>query len=215
MSIDVDRLPPVQYLILEVLAARYRLGEVVWPFSAHLRAALRALEQLGLISVQGGNVPQTMRASLTESGKLAVLSASYPLLVTSAAPAPDAEVSIGLGMILGLVTSLLRKNGASEAEIHKALDDALSTHRSVNVGEISLAAHPDAQLTEPEEPVIIDIRRPGDVMLMCGTCGMTRVLPENWRVLMRESMPVAERNDWDEELRCVNEHPAAVMKEVR
>ena len=34
MAEDTDSLPPTQYLVLDVLAARYRLGENAWTFPA-------------------------------------------------------------------------------------------------------------------------------------------------------------------------------------
>ncbi len=74
---DVDTLPPTQYLVLDVLAARHRLGENLWPFPSTLAPALRALEQLGLVWTMSGSVENTVRAGLTEAGKDAVLSSTY------------------------------------------------------------------------------------------------------------------------------------------
>ncbi len=74
---DVDTLPPTQYLVLDVLAARHRLGENLWPFPSTLAPALRALEQLGLVWTMHGCVENTVRAGLTETGKDAVLSTEY------------------------------------------------------------------------------------------------------------------------------------------
>ncbi len=75
--VDVDKLPPVQYLVLEVLAARHRTGEQLWPFPSRVRPALVALKQLGLIETMHGNVPHTLRARLTEPGLRAVISPTY------------------------------------------------------------------------------------------------------------------------------------------
>ncbi len=74
---DVDTLPPTQYLILDVLGARHRLGETLWPFPSTLGPALRGLEQLGLLWTMHGSVENTVRAGLTEAGKDAVLSSTY------------------------------------------------------------------------------------------------------------------------------------------
>ncbi len=74
---DVDALPPTQHLVLEVLGARHRLGENLWPFRSTLAPALRALEQLGLVWTMHGSVENTVRAGLTEAGKDAVLSCEY------------------------------------------------------------------------------------------------------------------------------------------
>lgn len=77
MTVDVDRLPPTQYLVLEVLAARYRLGEHTWSFPARLNAAGEALAQLGLIVWTSHPAPDARRAWLTDAGKSAVLSDGY------------------------------------------------------------------------------------------------------------------------------------------
>lgn len=70
-------LPPTQYLVMEVLAARARLGEELWPFPSILSVALRALEDAGLISVMHGNVPGSLRARLTEAGRKHSLRPGY------------------------------------------------------------------------------------------------------------------------------------------
>lgn len=59
-------LTPTEQLILEVLIARFRLGESIWPFDLRNAAALRRLESRGLINRMGGNVENTERAWLTE-----------------------------------------------------------------------------------------------------------------------------------------------------
>ena len=41
-DVDTDSLPPTQYLVLEVLAARARLGEACWTFPSRLKPALNA-----------------------------------------------------------------------------------------------------------------------------------------------------------------------------
>lgn len=63
-----DKLSPTQELMLEVLAARYRLGEWVWPFDSRLSAHARKLADLGYIRLIDGNVPKTFRATLTDRG---------------------------------------------------------------------------------------------------------------------------------------------------
>ncbi len=74
---DIDSLPPVAYLIMETLAARYRLGEMWWTFHTKVRGAAHLLEGLGLVSVFHGNVEHTFRVELTEYGKDSVLSPTY------------------------------------------------------------------------------------------------------------------------------------------
>lgn len=76
-AVDVDTLPPTQYLVMEVLAARYRLGETCWTFPTRLNATIMALGEAGLVWDVGGNVPQTTRVMLTDAGKRAVLLDGY------------------------------------------------------------------------------------------------------------------------------------------
>lgn len=77
MTADVDALPPTQYLALEVLAARHRLGEHLWTFPTNIRPALEALALAGLVGWKGGATHGTVRAWLTETGRAAVLAGSY------------------------------------------------------------------------------------------------------------------------------------------
>ncbi len=72
-----DHLPPTQHLVMDVLAARYRLGERLWPFPVSVGPALRALERAGLIVVMHGVAERTLRARLTETGEREALSATY------------------------------------------------------------------------------------------------------------------------------------------
>ena len=74
---DTDSLPPTQYLVLEVLAARARLGEACWTFPARLKPALNALQSLGLIWWRHAPIPDHVRAYLTDTGREAVLSPGY------------------------------------------------------------------------------------------------------------------------------------------
>lgn len=69
-DLDVDKLPPTQYLILEVLSARHRLGEQSWPFPNVLRPALNALAGHGLVNVDS-HPTGWRRVSLTETGRRA------------------------------------------------------------------------------------------------------------------------------------------------
>ena len=77
MSTDPDTLPPTQYLVLEVLAARYRCGEYLWTFPSRCRPAIRALARAGLVHEMHGIVPNTVRAWLSDEGKALVLVDGY------------------------------------------------------------------------------------------------------------------------------------------
>jgi len=84
--IDTDELPPTQYLILEVLAARARTSETLWTFPARLRSHIEQLADIGLIGWKAGVAPRTVMAWLTDAGKAATMSPPYV--------SPDAEWSV-------------------------------------------------------------------------------------------------------------------------
>jgi hypothetical protein len=120
-EVDVDQLPPTQYLILEVLAARYRCGETLWTFESRFRWHLLALESGGLIHLMHGVEARTVRAGLTEAGKAASLSLSYnlpaPTLATAISTLPRTdeqylawmrEHQLGHGAGIGTVISAVR-----------------------------------------------------------------------------------------------------------
>lgn len=68
---------PTQDLILEVLAARHRLGERLWTFDARHKKAIEALADLGLVTHMHGMVEKTVRASLTDEGIKRQVSDNY------------------------------------------------------------------------------------------------------------------------------------------
>jgi hypothetical protein len=70
-------LTPTAELILDVLAARYRTGEKVWPFSTRYQAAIRLLEERGLIWQMDGDQPYTTRVGFTAAGTAMLLTSTY------------------------------------------------------------------------------------------------------------------------------------------
>ncbi len=123
---DTDKLPSTQYLCLEVLASRRRLGERLWTFPTTVLQALRELEKAGLVSLLHGIEPKTVRAQLTEAGERAAIDASYspPNLTLaqgiSTLPATNDELmawakahglglSAGVGAVISAVRDDLRK----------------------------------------------------------------------------------------------------------
>ena len=88
-SRDTNLLPPTQYLVLEVLAARMRTGERMWTFPASVKQALDALRSTGLIGYRSGPAPRAYQAWLTEAGKAIALSLRYQLPVPTLADALD------------------------------------------------------------------------------------------------------------------------------
>lgn len=70
---------PLQEMILEVLAARHRLGEHVWTFERNgpVTMALLYLAKVGLIEFKHGVVEKTYLAWLTDAGRGQQLSDNY------------------------------------------------------------------------------------------------------------------------------------------
>lgn len=87
--IDVDALPPTQYLMLDVLAARWRVGERLWTFPSGLTQVARALDRLGLVAWKSSTVQGTIMVWLTEAGRDAVLDPNYVL--------PGDRMGVGVG----------------------------------------------------------------------------------------------------------------------
>jgi len=68
---------PTQDLILEVLIARYRLGENCWTFNSNLTKQMLALEDLGYVTWKSGIIYKTVLVWLTDKGKKEFLSNTY------------------------------------------------------------------------------------------------------------------------------------------
>lgn len=79
---DADQLPPVQYLILELLAARVRTGEQVWSFPDRLRPQLRKLAEAGLIGWQSSPAPGACHAWFLDPGRTLMLLDDFQTPVT-------------------------------------------------------------------------------------------------------------------------------------
>jgi len=79
-------LAPTQQLVLEVLAARHRLGEPFWPFPRLHSAAVRSLVVRGLVDCDSAATGD-LRVSLTDLGCRTMLAPGY-VPPSPAAPAP-------------------------------------------------------------------------------------------------------------------------------
>lgn len=78
MAIDKwKKLTPTENLILEVLTARYRLGENLWTFDSNVKRAVETLASKGWVIPMGGQVENTVRAALTEEAVGKLLSYDY------------------------------------------------------------------------------------------------------------------------------------------
>ena len=74
---EIELLTPSEDLVLEVLAARYRLGEVVWTFELRHRSAINRLINRSLVETHDSLIPKTIRVSLTATGKLGIFHKDY------------------------------------------------------------------------------------------------------------------------------------------
>lgn len=74
---DPDTLTPTEYLMMEVLAARLRLGENHWTFPTRCRPTARSLEEKGYIGWKSGVVEGTIQAWMTIEAELLFLSPTY------------------------------------------------------------------------------------------------------------------------------------------
>lgn len=77
------KLTPTEDLIMEVLAARYRLGEHLWTMDSRTLKAAESLQAKGLVSTMHGIVEKSYRVSLTQEGRDMYLSATYSPPVVS------------------------------------------------------------------------------------------------------------------------------------
>lgn len=68
---------PTENLVLEVLVARYRLGEHLWTFDSRAAPAVRKLAGAGWVHELNGVTENTVRASLTNKAVARFLSFPY------------------------------------------------------------------------------------------------------------------------------------------
>jgi hypothetical protein len=86
--VDVDKLPPTQYLIGEVLAARHRIGEPFWHFPPSLGKPIGELVKAGLVEAEWRGDSRMHRVRFTDVGRRAWLSDTYD------GPAGSVEVDL-------------------------------------------------------------------------------------------------------------------------
>lgn len=70
-------LTPTEDLVVEVLVARYRLGEVLWTFDSNVSKQVKSLEEKGIVNSMHGIVENTIRASFTDAGFAKYCSYNY------------------------------------------------------------------------------------------------------------------------------------------
>jgi hypothetical protein len=76
-DVKTEDLPPTQFLVLEVLAARYRLGENVWTFPTSCMKPILALEAQGLVWHKSGTIERTRLVGLTKRGRSEAMYSGY------------------------------------------------------------------------------------------------------------------------------------------
>lgn len=72
-----EKFTPTEDLVMEVLAARYRLGESIWTFDSRHARTLNRLAERGLVRTMHGIVEKSVRAFLTEKGIEAYIDEHY------------------------------------------------------------------------------------------------------------------------------------------
>lgn len=76
-AVDPFALSPSEELLLDLLAARHRLGHTTYLVSTRHSRQLRSLAAKGLIWTDSGNVERTMKAGLTVLGEVVALDEHY------------------------------------------------------------------------------------------------------------------------------------------
>lgn len=71
------KLTPTETLILEVLTARYRMGEKLWTFDSNVKHSVETLSGKGWVIAMSGQVERTVRAALTEEAVGKLISYDY------------------------------------------------------------------------------------------------------------------------------------------
>ncbi len=112
---------PTQDLILEVLAARYRLGEMLWTFDSRHRKAIGDLSERGLVNEMHGVVEKTIRASLTSVGVSHIISDGY-------VPPRDTMRLLTRNKILAVLREIEQPDAAALATLlsHRLVDRGVS-----------------------------------------------------------------------------------------
>lgn len=76
-TVEAEVFTPSEELVMEVLIARWRLGERLWTFSSRQKRAIQSLAAKGYVNIINGNTVRTVRASLTEKAIAENLTYNY------------------------------------------------------------------------------------------------------------------------------------------
>jgi hypothetical protein len=72
-----DNPTPTEHLVLEVLAARHRLGEACWTFPSSVAPAATRLAGRGLVTWKHASIEKHILIWFTEKGRAEALSTTY------------------------------------------------------------------------------------------------------------------------------------------
>lgn len=122
-----DALTPSQDLILEVLTARYRLGETSWPFSTKHSKAIRELDALGLVQESSGPVEKTIRVYLTNKALVNLKLQPADRGVSDLEPAPGEYIPPANRAYADRISAYLKRVGA-ETMAHQAIARLFGTY---------------------------------------------------------------------------------------
>jgi hypothetical protein len=149
--IDKSTLTSAQQLILELLAAQWRLGEPAWVFPGKARQSLEVLQGKGLLWWQPGSAPGTLLASLTEAGREVTLDGVYD----DPAPPLVAEIRRRTAdlnrMIAGLEFYIDRQARRITAAVHVDAGQQIAAAQSAANAQLNAA---DAQLAAADARIL-------------------------------------------------------------
>lgn len=134
-AVDVDTLPPTQYLMLETLAARLRTGEPFWTFPDRLKPTAVKLEALGLVWTRSGPTENAFQVWPTDTGRAAILPDTYTPPNHQAQYDRDRELADAIRAV-----ARRHPNGADRAELM-----GVATHLDKRWSDNATAPLPDAE----------------------------------------------------------------------
>lgn len=143
-------LPPTQHLVMEVLAARHRLGELHWPLPQSCRHPVMALATLGLVEVvKDHDVMGWIRVRLTERSVAQWLDDSYTPGLATPGPAtisPGAVMAgqrfqwVGLPGQYDPKATITLGSATAAMQVNATVDHGDGNRSLVTIGAADLAA---------------------------------------------------------------------------
>jgi hypothetical protein len=137
-SVDVDNLPPAEYLAMETLVARFRLGERNWPFPTSTLPVLRRLKAKGVLDWESDVVAGSVRVHLTERG--------YDLFASNIYTPPSGTVAIDVEDL----RELERNNDLLTAAVTQEVTIAeLTSKMNSHAAEVQMVIGPGGGISHP------------------------------------------------------------------